>query len=93
MALTASQRRALEIVRDNPGIAPREFAVKMWPDSMGHERHHKCGPHGSTKGGMMNMAGGGYLGKLAKAGLLLRSFERYGSVFHLSGEGRKKLEE
>jgi len=91
MPITKAQRRALEIVRDRPGIAPREFAQAMWPNSKGHEHHHKCG-HGSSKGGMMNMAGGGYLGKLVRAGLLERSYARHGSVFYLTKEGQEELE-
>lgn len=40
--MTESQRRALEIVRDNPGIRPGDFAKKMWPDK-------KTGPQGGGR--------------------------------------------
>lgn len=75
MMLSKAQRRALEILRDNPGIAPRAFAKKMWPDSEGHKHHTKCGNKGVSVGGGMNLAAGGFLGKLAKAGLVAAGHE------------------
>lgn len=89
--LTPTRRRALEIVRDNPGIRPQEFSKKLWPGHPGHRRHTKCGPKGTTYGGGMRLAAGGYLGKLVHAGLL-----KYGvgqdDGFHLSAKGQEALE-
>ncbi|HEX5704922.1 MAG TPA: hypothetical protein VFX97_17120 [Pyrinomonadaceae bacterium] len=90
MTLTNSQRRALEIVRDHPGIAPREFAEFMWPDSDGHSNLTNCG-RGVTRGGGMNLAGGGYLGKLCRKGLVYRSPQRGSFGYCVSSEGSKAL--
>jgi len=91
--MTPKQKMALEIIRDNPGIYPREFAKKMWPDSDGHDRHHNCGPKGVTRGGMMNMAGGGYIGRLVKAGLVIRHYGKHQNGVYLTKEGVEALEE
>ena len=91
--ITESQRKALEIIKHHPGIAPREFAAFMWPDSDGHRRHTKCG-HGVTRGGGMNLAGGGYLGKLTRKGLIYRSSSasRVGQFgYKLTGAGERAL--
>lgn len=65
--MTESQARGVEIVMNHSGIKPREFARKMWPDSDGWSTMTNCG-YGVSKGGGMNLAGGGYLGKLARKG-------------------------
>ncbi len=62
--MTELQQRALMIVAEHGPIKPREFARFMWPDSEAWSHHTKCGNHGVTTGGGMNMAGGMYLGKL-----------------------------
>ena len=69
-SLTASQRRALEIIRDNPRIKPRAFAELMWPDSPCWNKRARCGAYGTSVGGGMATAAGGYLGKLRKLGYL-----------------------
>ena len=89
--LTPAQRRALEIVRDNPDIRPRIFANLMWPDSEGHRHHTKCGPRGSTRGGGMRLSAGGYLGKLSRAGLLVYTGHKYGSAYVISRAGEEAL--
>ncbi|GAH27720.1 unnamed protein product, partial [marine sediment metagenome] len=61
--------KALEIIRDNRIHSPRQFAELMWPDSDGWKRVHKCG-HGSSRGAMMAVAGGGLLGKLRAKGFI-----------------------
>lgn len=93
MKLTASQRRALEVIREwwtvyRKEIRPREFARRMWPDSPRWQVHVKCGPNGSHRGGGMYLAGGGYLGKLARLGLISRGRDGYA----LSSAGDKALE-
>jgi hypothetical protein len=64
--LTKSQHKALKIIKNHGPIRPREFAKLMWPDSDCWSNRTNCGPKGVTKGGGMNLAGGGYLGKLRK---------------------------
>jgi len=67
--LTPKQKQALAIVQANPGIRPKRFAELMWPKSDCWERRYRCG-NGSHKGGGMYQAGGGYLGRLRKLGLV-----------------------
>jgi len=69
MKLSAKTLAALQIIRAHPGIQPREFARLMWPDSDGFRRSSRCG-RGSSRGGGMNLAGGGYLGRLRRCGLI-----------------------
>lgn len=64
--LTKAQHKALTILAEAEDITPRQFAREMWPDSPGWKRSHKCGPYGASRGAMMPMAGGGYLGKLSR---------------------------
>jgi len=89
--LTQPQRRALEIIRDHGRITPGRFADLMWPDSPGHNRIHKCGPNGASKGVMMAMAGGGYLGKLWKRGLIRPVWDDYIREWAISPEGLRAL--
>lgn len=91
--LTQAQTRALTIVRDHPGIRPREFAKLMWPESEGWSHHVKCGSNGSHKGGGMPLAGGGYLGKLMRLKLIrneiifsISSHQSGGYFITLAGE-------
>ena len=96
MKLTDSQRRALEILRDNPGIRPREFGERMWPDSDCWQHRSKCGSRGVTVGGGMNLAAGGYLGKLYRLKLASCSVRhpRYSrDGWGLTQEGREALKE
>lgn len=75
IALTASQRKALTILRDagDQGIRPREFARAMWPDSPGWTRQ-AGGSHHSHQGGGMYTTGGAYLGKLQRKGWTRNNF-------------------
>ena len=94
--LTEARKKALEIVRDNPGIAPREFAALMWPDSEGWKHSHGCGPNGSHRGGGMYKTGGSYLGKLYKYGLIKRHYSKYSSSqsqYDISNEGLELLQQ
>lgn len=92
MSLTEAQRKALEIIRQHPSIRPADFAERMWPDSDGHQRYHKCGPKGVTRGGMMAVAAGGFLGKLRRAGFIQRGTQRFCETeCYLTHEGRKAL--
>ena len=89
--LTESQRRALSILAGE-AMAPREFAQAMWPESLGHNRMTNCGQKSVTRGGGMNLAGGGYLGKLRKGGLVRPSHEwTYDNRYAITAEGRQAL--
>jgi hypothetical protein len=91
--MTPVQQRALEIIRDHPGITPRAFGRLLWSDAEAWQYCHKCGNNGSSTGGGMNLASGAYLGKLAKAGLVYRDFGSYGQTkAYLTKEGREALE-
>ncbi len=91
--MTNKTIRALQLIRGGQFRAPAEFARAMWPDSDGFKRHYKCG-RGSSTGTMMAMAGGGFLGKLRKRGLIHEpvSYHRHVSgTFTLTAEGREAL--
>lgn len=83
--LSASQRRALEILKYNMIEAPAQFARLMWPDSPAWKNHTKKG-RGTTRGGGMAVAAGCYLGKLRRAGYVSNI------GFILTTEGEKALE-
>jgi hypothetical protein len=95
--MTESTKKALEIIKEKGPIKPKRFAKFMWPDSDGWSTHTNCG-HGVTRGGGMNLAAGGYLGKLRKRGLIEKKLERWPTEgyrnkgYILSKEGKKKIE-
>jgi hypothetical protein len=89
--LTSARRKALEILRDHPGIRPRGFAEKMWPDSEGWSHSTKCGPHGVTRGGGMPQAAGSYLGKLRKDGLVRLDLSQFNNDYYLTEKGKHAL--
>jgi hypothetical protein len=88
-------RRALTILRDYGPLTPREFAEKMWPDSPGWNRVHKCGPTGASRGRAMAESGGGFLGKLRKQGLAEIYWDRRMDIDQhiISEQGRRVLGE
>lgn len=90
--MTDAQARALTILREHGPMMPREFAERMWPDSPGWERVHRCG-YGATKGRMMAMSGGAYLGKLHKRGLVRIVTKRWlpGFMWTISPKGLAAL--
>ena len=87
VGMTETMVEALRIIRDHEIDSPRQFALFMWPDAAGWNRLGKCG-QGTTRGGGMNLAGGAYLGKLKKRGLIYRYQER----FYLTDEGKVVIE-
>ena len=91
--LTDFRRRALEIIRDNPGIWPARFAELAWPDSEGWRRQRKCGNHGAHRGGGMYVAAGQYLGKLRREGLIYSHSKTGQTCAYLTGDGRDALRE
>lgn len=85
-AKLTSTTKALRLIRDNDIRRPRRFAELMWPDSPAWKRIHKVG-RGSTFGAAMPQAGGAFLGRLRKAGLILP----WRDPFALSNEGHERL--
>ena len=79
----ASYTRALEILRQHPGISARGFAEQMWPNAEGW--HHVCKVgRGATYGAGMWRAGGGYLGRLIKQGLVRREYSWSGQYVYFA---------
>lgn len=70
--MTEKQAKALNIIKDNPGIRAREFSEKMWPD--GPHRRSKNGGNGSQVGKGMWLCAGSYFAKLRKDGLITSVF-------------------
>lgn len=83
--ITETTKRALEIIRNHRITAPRQFAEFMWPDSQGWSRT----THAGVRGGGMSLAGGGYLGKLRKLGLITGGFD--GMTATLTDRGWQEL--
>lgn len=88
--MTPFQKKALETLRDHPGITAGKFAEKMWPDNLMHVRISNGG-HGAQSGKAGWLCGGSYLGKLRKKGWC-RSGPR-GRGYQLSHEGIRQLED
>lgn len=93
MTLTDSRRRALLVVRDAPGIRPEEFARRMWPDNPGWDRFSNIGRGGSRAGVGMALAGGGYLGRLKKAGLVRMAVSGDEFGYQITADGLDLLAE
>lgn len=91
--LSKKQAQALRIIRDKSVVSPRHFARLFWPDSECWSNHTKCGPNGVSRGGGMSLAGGGYLGKLTKAGLIQWMPMRDGPSYFLTELGKRLLME
>lgn len=96
--ISETTRRALRIIRDNPERIrfAKDFARLMWPDSPAWKRSKKCG-YGSHLGGGMYSAGGGYLGKLEKMGLIRCGYREglneFARRWTLTAEGERALAE
>jgi len=99
---TPTAIRALKIIRDHGPIRPREFGEKLWgKEHPGWRRVSKAGPSGSTRGGGMNLAAGGYIGKLFKAGWVWPNYFIFGprdqeyrfQGWELTDAGHKILQE
>jgi len=92
--MTPTRKRALRILREFPGLTPRAFGKLMWPDNPNWSAHTKCGPRGTSYGGGMNLAAGGFLGRLRMDGLVEVHHDRHGISSHrLSTRGCQALEE
>jgi len=90
--ISDSTARALLLIRNHKIDSPRQFARFMWPDSDGWKRHSKAGPNGVSRGGGMNLAAGGYLGKLERRRLIRRSITVV-LPYRLTEEGSAALDE
>lgn len=91
MKLTAPQRRGLEILAAQDGpIAPRDFAMQMWPDSKGWERRTRGRDnHPGAMGGTMPMKGATLLWRLADLACASRIEYRW----VITERGRQRLTE
>jgi hypothetical protein len=78
---------ALLLIKHNEIDRPGEFARLLWPDSEGWQRRSKVG-HGTTIGGGMRLAGGGFIGKLRQRGLIAGGI---GYHYFLTEKGRRLL--
>lgn len=99
MNITPITLKALAIIDEHGPIKPREFARFMWPDSPGWQRASPCGPKGTTHGGGMWKAGGSYMWKLYRAGLvhqdrtILWDNSHYFRGWRLTNKGKAALQE
>jgi hypothetical protein len=87
--ITNSQKRALLILKETSitnRMMPREFALKMWPDSNMHNTTKNTG-NGACRGKAAWLCGGSYIGKLAAKGWVTRGMEDCGA--YLTSDGRK----
>ena len=75
VVLSLEAFRALHILAEGGGMRPREFSEVMWPDAPGHSRVCNVG-NGAPRGVGRWRAGGCYLARLAKRGLVIRDFHR-----------------
>lgn len=81
-------KKALKIIRDHNITNGGQFAHLMWPKSEGWSTS-KNGGHGSQRGKGMWLAGGSFLGRLKKAGLITGA---NGHDHFLTDKGRGILE-
>lgn len=97
MSASAAQRRALAIIRDHPELTHAgEFAGHMWPDSPGWARGIN-GSRGLLPGAAMPQAGGAYLARLERAGLItarhLGTYRNAPREWRLTDAGARALAE
>ena len=94
MKITDKTIKALKIIQENPELTARDFAEKMWPDSLMHIRTSNQG-NGACKGKAAWLCGGSYLGKLKKEKLIYRDLSDGGYIgkFYLMNKGREAIEE
>ena len=72
--LTPQMFRALSIIKHHGPVQPKAFAHAMWPQSPSWGQRTACGPNGVSIGLCMAISAGGYLGKLAKRGMIRPNF-------------------
>ena len=87
--LTSVLRKTLEFVRDHPHCRTADVANFLWPDSLMHRKTSNQG-HGATRGKAAWLCGGSITGKLAKRGLLWKTYGP--TTCEITSAGRKALE-
>lgn len=92
-SLSEPLKKALTIIRDRKPERPSDFAFLMWGDSPKWQNTTKAGKNGVSKGGGMNLAAGGYLGKLKSQGLIVISIGKFGNVYRLTPKAIQLLKE
>ncbi|NPV00023.1 MAG: hypothetical protein HPY53_01455 [Brevinematales bacterium] len=85
--------RALEIIKEWPGISAMNFAGKMWPDSPKWKKMYEGG-NGSTMGRGMWLSAGSFLSRLQKKGFIQCShpLRREPKLWKISEKGIEYLE-
>lgn len=84
----STQETALRLVRLNGPVKPSTFAKLLWPRNPKWKTRVKGG-HGTTRlGGGLNIAAGGYLGRLAARKLVKKTTNGY----EITAAGSKRLE-
>lgn len=79
--------KALQLIDEKEITNGRQFAFLMWPDSEAWQ-HSSNGGRGSQRGKGMWLAGGSFLGRLKKAGLITGS---NGRKHNLTPKGKALL--
>lgn len=90
--MTSSLIKALLIIKNHKPNRPVEFARLMWPDSECWLNSVKCGKNGTSVGGGMNLAAGGYLRKLQKTGYLQIRHTKFGNLYFLTEKSERLLD-
>lgn len=86
--MTKKTYKALCLVKKAKRVSAKQFALLMWPDSKMHTKVSNQG-NGSCRGKAAWLAGGAYLRKLEKKGLVKWSVIEEG--FILTGNGLKEI--
>ena len=85
-ALTKAQERALQIVKKHGPVGGSQFGDLMWPEDRNDMTRSGRRPQGS------GFAGGGYLAKLARLGLVQhKPTKAYCAQYVLTSIGRAAL--
>lgn len=86
--MSESLRKALHIIDTIEVTHAGQFAYLMWPDSPAWKSHGRCG-RGVAAGVGIKLAGGAYLGKLQKRGLIISGVQ----CWRLTEDGRSRLQQ
>jgi hypothetical protein len=94
MPPTATVLKALRFVAARAGATSGELAGEMWPDSPAWAKSKQMGTRGGSRGAAMFRPALGLLGKMAKAGLVMRDVRRSGStsLWITTEKGREVLD-
>lgn len=84
--------KALHIIDAEPSITSGMFAERMWPDSPQWKVAWNVGHNGSVRGLGMPLAGGSFIGRLVKRGLIDKFFDRnQRRILRLTDKGRELI--